>query len=211
MLKRLAVIGASGATGKHVIRLALKQGYLVTAVVRKPDAINPSENLTVVRGDVTSYDSLLKAFHNVDAVISCLGPANSLKAGDIMSTGAKNIVSAAEEVEVKRVVFMSGILQTDGKELSFWNRFSIGLIRLFYQQVYKDKVVAEALIRQSALPWVIVRASGLKEVVERGTYTAGPHAKIAPFKPLSYADCAACLVRAVEEPAWTRKIINVGL
>ena len=210
MVKRIAVIGSTGVTGQEVIRLALQKGYLVTAVVRKPGSVTPSEKLTVVKGDVTDYKSLVRAFADVDAVISCFGPANGLKAGKLMSTGAKNIVLASEEAEVKRLVFMSGILQTDGKELSFLNRFGIRFLRLFYHKVYKDKVIAETSIQESYLEWVIVRATGLKDVAGRGTYTAGPRVPVLPFKPLSYSDCAACLLRAAEEAAWTKRIINVG-
>lgn len=210
MRKRVAVIGSTGSTGLEVIRLALQQGHLVTAVVRKPGSITPSEKLRVVKGDVTDYQSLVEAFADADAVISCFGPANGLKAGNLMSTGAKNIVLASEEAEVKRLVFMSGILQTGGKELSFLNRVGIRFLRMIYNKVYEDKVTAEAFIKQSSLKWVVVRATGLKDTAGRGTYTAGPRAPVSPFKPLSYSDCAACLVRAVKEPAWAQLIINVG-
>jgi putative NADH-flavin reductase len=210
MMKHIAVVGATGATGKEVIRLVLQKCYRVTAIARKPDAITPAENLRVAAGDVTDVGSLLETFKAADTVISCFGPANGLKAGNLMSTGARNMVQAAEKAGVKRLVFMSGILQTDGKELGFLNQLGIRFIRLFYYEIYKDKVVAEAFVQQSSLQWIIVRAAGLQAATVRGAYTAGPRARIAPFKPLAYADCAACLLRAAEESAWTHKIINVG-
>lgn len=174
MIKSIAVVGATGSTGKEVIRLALQKGYRITAIVRKPASITPSENLRVAAGDVTDRSSLLKDFKGADAVISCFGPARGWIAGSLMSTGARNIVVAAEKAGVKRLVFMSGILQTDGKELGSLDRLGIRFIRLFYREIYHDKVIAEASIRQSYREWVIVRAAGLQAAPGRGAYTAGP-------------------------------------
>ena len=36
---RVAVLGASGATGRHAVHQALERGWSVTAVVRNPDSI----------------------------------------------------------------------------------------------------------------------------------------------------------------------------
>jgi hypothetical protein len=41
-------------------------------------------------------------------------------------------------------------------------------------------------------------------------YTAGPKARTGPLAPLSFSDCTDCLIRAATDPAWARKIINVG-
>jgi hypothetical protein len=43
-----------------------------------------------------------------------------------------------------------------------------------------------------------------------GHYRAGPRAPVAPLVSLSFADCAACLLRALIERAWTRQIVNLG-
>ncbi len=209
-MKHIAIIGASGATGSEVVRLALKANYKITVVERNPYHIEPKENLSVVKGDVTNADSLVEAFKNTDIVISCFGPANGRKAGNLMSVGTANIVKACEENGVKRFVFMSGILQTDGKELSFFDRLGIKLIRQFYKGVYKDKIVAETAIRHSSLNWVIVRSVGLSKTEAKGKYMAGPKLKVSPFNALSYTDCALCLLNAAEEIKWTKQIINVG-
>jgi hypothetical protein len=58
---------------------------------------------------------------------------------------------------------------------------------------------------------VIVRPAGLKGLPWTGSYVAGPRARISLLRPLPYADCAECLVRAAAgEPGWSRTIINVG-
>lgn len=210
MIRSIAVIGARGFAGAQVVKLALEKGYKVTAIVRNAASMATSDNLSVVTGDVTNYESLCRAFINVDVVISCFGPSNPLKAGNLMSTGVKNIVAACESTGVKRFVFMSGVLNTDGRGLSLADRLMIKALRLVYQKITRDKFIAHAVIQKSAIDWVIAISGGLKDAPASGIYRAGPGARIAPFKLLPYADCAACLLRAAEEPAWTNQVINVG-
>lgn len=209
-MKNIAVIGATGSTGKEVVRLALDTIDKVTVIVRNPDSVQQKENLTIVKGDVTNIESFKTAFQNVDAVISCFGPANGRKAGNIMSVGVKNIVCACEESGVNRFVFMSGILQADDSELTFFNRLGVRFIRLFYKEAYKDKIIAENIIQNCSLDWVIVRAVGLSDSEPTRTYKAGIKRKVAPFTPLSYTDFALALLHALEDKQWSRQIINVG-
>jgi uncharacterized protein YbjT (DUF2867 family) len=195
-MKKVAVIGGTGSAGREVIRLALKADYKVTAVARIPDSIKPQNNLTVVYGDVTDLESLKEAFKHVDVVISCFGPANGRKAGNIMSVGTYNMVKACEEHAVGRLTLL--------------NRLALKFIRLFFKGVYRDKIIAENSIQSSSLPWVIVRAVGLSDAAPTGKYSAGVALKVSPFTPLPYTDLALCLLDAVEEDGWTRKIVNVG-
>ncbi|WP_379141416.1 NAD(P)H-binding protein [Paenibacillus sp. sgz500992] len=116
-----------------------------------------------------------------------------------------------ESAGVKRLVMQSGIGLSDGKELSAGNRWAIGMNRRIFSKAIKDKGIAEHAVQRSDLDWVIVRPAGLNDAAATLNYTAGPSARIAPFRPLSFADCADCLVRAAtSEPAWVRKIVNVG-
>jgi putative NADH-flavin reductase len=214
-MKHIAIIGSTGSTGKELVRLALEANYKVTAITRSLDSTPPQENLKVVKGDVTDLESLVIAFENIDFVISCFGPANNRKVNHLMSTGTTNIVKACEKSGVKRLVFMSGFVQAEGKEffypaLSFLTSLIIKLMRLYFKESYNDKIIAEAAIQKSTLDWVIVRASGLSHTQPTGQYTGGIETKVSPFKTLPYADCARCLLDAVEENSWTKQIINVG-
>ena len=209
-MKQIAIIGASGATGSEVLQLALEANYKVTIVERNTNWVQPKENVSIVKGDVTDLDSLIQAFKNIDVVISCFGPANGRKAGSLMSIGATNIVRACEQNGVKRFVFMSGILQATDSELTFLNRWGVKFVRLFYKEAYKDKIIAEAFIKTSSLEWVIIRAVGLSKSEHTGKYKAGIKSKVSPFNPLSYSDFALALLNAVEDRQWTRQIINVG-
>jgi uncharacterized protein YbjT (DUF2867 family) len=73
-----------------------------------------------------------------------------------------------------------------------------------------DKAEGERILQASSLEWVIIRPVGLKEAPASGDYLAGPIERVRLFSALSYADCAACLLRAATEQNWKRQIINLG-
>lgn len=214
-MKHIAIIGSTGSTGKEVVRLALESDYMVTVIVRSPDSVQSGGNLKVVKGDVTDLESLVIALENIDFVISCFGPSKHREVGNLMSLGAINIVKACEKNGVKRLIFMSGFVQSEGKDFfypaySLLTNLMIKLMRLYFRDSYKDKIIAEAAIQESALDWVLVRASGLSHIQPAGQYKAGIKAKVSPFKTLPFADCAKCLLDAVEDNSWTKQIVNVG-
>jgi putative NADH-flavin reductase len=209
-MKHIAIIGATGSSGKEVVNLALEANYKVTVLARNPSRVEPQNNLVIVAGDVTNVESLIAAFRNVDAVVSCFGPGNGRKPGNIMSVGTANIVRACEQTGVSRLIFMSGILQTTGSELTFLNRLGLKFIRLFFKEVYRDKVIAETSIQKSSLDWVIIRAVGLSKSEPFGKYKAGAELRVSPFDPLSYTDLALCLLDALRNDKWIRRVINVG-
>jgi uncharacterized protein YbjT (DUF2867 family) len=85
---RIAVVGASGATGRELVKQALDRGHSVVAVARDPTRLDvaPSPALEVAQADVLNPLSVSAALEGVDAVVSGLGirkgdPAGTLTAG----------------------------------------------------------------------------------------------------------------------------------
>ena len=59
---RIAVIGATGHTGTHVIEHGLGRGHHMTALARRPEAVaRRDENLTVARADALDGEQLSEA------------------------------------------------------------------------------------------------------------------------------------------------------
>lgn len=70
----LLVFGATGGTGRALVRQALDQGHAVTAFARDPNKITiRHENLSIVQGDILDYNSVEAAVKGHDAVVSALG------------------------------------------------------------------------------------------------------------------------------------------
>jgi putative NADH-flavin reductase len=206
---KIAVFGATGATGSRVVERALAAGHDVIAVARMPSKVSPRERLVVRPGDALDAASVRAGCAGADAVISCIGPTSNRAPGKVVSAGTANMIAGCADAGVKRFVMQSGITLSDGRELSAASRFALSLVRPFFAEAIADKAVAERAVQGSDLDWVIVRPVGLGDDKPRGAYTAGPLARVSPFL-LPFADCADCLLRATTEAAWTRRIVNVG-
>ncbi len=221
---KIAIIGATGGTGKYVVGKALELGHEAIAVARRPEAIASAKRLVIRQGDVLNVSSLAAAVTGADVVISCIGPSSSAASkgllntltsnfspGTVMSEGIPNIVEACLHAGVRRFVMQSGIGLSSGQELSAVNRLMLGINRRVFSKAIQDKKAAEQAVQRSELEWVIVRPAGLSHIPAALSYTAGPSARIAPFRPLPFADCADCLIRAAAtEPTWIGQIVNVG-
>ena len=80
---KVLVVGATGATGKHVVQMMLDQGHNVVALVRSKESMlsklkdktKNMDRLEIHEGSITqmSHDSLVALTKDCDYVVSCLG------------------------------------------------------------------------------------------------------------------------------------------
>jgi uncharacterized protein YbjT (DUF2867 family) len=145
-----------------------------------------------------------------DAVVIAVGPKSGRDPGTVISDCAKNVVAAAKQEGVKRVVLQSGIMMSDGSDISALSTLLIRVFGVPLAKLKADKKIAEDAVSGSGLEWVIVRPPNLTFTPARGGYTAAPRARIFVAKTLSHADCAAVVVKAATTPEWVGHVVNVG-
>jgi putative NADH-flavin reductase len=70
---KLALFGASGKTGRHLVEQALAKEYSVTALARTPDKLaRYHDRLKVIQGDIRDASKVAEAVAGADAVLSVL-------------------------------------------------------------------------------------------------------------------------------------------
>lgn len=109
-MKNVVLIGASGFAGSAILNEALNRGHRVTAVVLNPDKITvKNPNLTVVKADATSPETLAAIAKGKDAIISAYNPgwANPHIYEDTLKNYPK-IVEGAKLSGVKRLLIVGG-------------------------------------------------------------------------------------------------------
>ncbi len=119
------VTGANGHLGNNLVRLLIRKGIPVRASVRNIKNKTPLTGLDceVVQADITDKQSLVNALYGVDifyavgAVFKLWAKNPKKEIYDANMEGIKNMVEAAAEAGVKRIVYVSSIAALNYKNL----------------------------------------------------------------------------------------------
>jgi uncharacterized protein len=105
---KIAIFGATGHTGRHILRDALREGHSAAALVRNPSKLPPGKySLTIQLGDATDADNVEDAIFGQQAVISALGLADNSRP-DTISVAVDHIVNAMSTNRLQRLVVIGG-------------------------------------------------------------------------------------------------------
>jgi len=139
---KLAITGATGFVGGHLLDLALAEGHQVRALTRRPQ--QDREGVSWIDGALDRPDSLDRLAEGVNAVIHVAGVLNArdatgFEAGNV--TGTSAMLAAAEKAKVQRFIHVSSLAAREPK-LSLYGASKAG---------------SEALVGASPLSCAIVR------------------------------------------------------
>jgi uncharacterized protein YbjT (DUF2867 family) len=128
----------------------------------------------------------------------------------VLSEGTRNIVQAMEKHGVKRLICESSLGVGDSKG-RLGILYNLMLVPLLLRGLFADKEAQEAIIRASALDWVIVRPTSLTSGPRTGVYRAGMDIGHW-FRPtsISRADVADFMLKQLTDDAWLRKTPGVA-
>jgi len=180
---KILVIGASGATGRHVVQQLLLKGNNVRIIVRSkenlPSAWHEDENLKIITASLLELNEneLLKYTSNCDAIASCLGHNITFKGiygkpRKLVTDATKRLCKAIKNSKPKspvKYVLMntSGNSNRDLNEpISFAQKCVISLLRLLLPPHVDNEQAADFLRTQIGqndrhIEWVAVRPDGL--------------------------------------------------
>lgn len=200
---RILVFGASGKTGRELVRQALDRGHSVGAVSRRPGVLSARPGLDVILGDVADFTFVRDAIPGHDAVVSALGVAEALKHDPAVVTGIGNIIRAMEAEGVRRLLYLSFIgVHESRRAVGFVLRY---LAPIPLRAEIADHEAKERLVKASSLDWTIVRPPKLTDGPRTGRYRTGETIRTrAPVPTLSRADTADFMLRELESPAFVR-------
>ncbi|KAM0902451.1 hypothetical protein ACQ4PT_019295 [Festuca glaucescens] len=112
----VCVTGAGGFIGSWVVKELLLRGYRVRGTARDPAdsknahllALEGAEKLTLCRANLLNYDSLRAAFTGCHGVFHVASPvSNDPELVPVAVEGTRNVISAAADAGVRRIVFTS--------------------------------------------------------------------------------------------------------
>lgn len=160
---KILVLGATGGTGRLIVKEALARGYDVTVLVRSSKKASGLKGARLIVGDARDETALREALKGRDAVVSALGtPASPFREVTLLSSATRALVNAMKAEHVSRLVCITGIGAGDSASHGGF-LFDNVIFPLLLRKVYADKNRQESIVRDSGLDWVLVRPSALND------------------------------------------------
>lgn len=206
----VAVIGASGRTGRLVVELALKKGWTVRALVR--DAAKLALNsplLTVVVGDATVEADVAKVLEGTQATINAAGP---VKGGhpELMQRLSKALQKGFSSTHGHRIVWLSGAgVKLPGDKPDALRSVVRGLMKLIAASVLRDSEAGVTTILALGDRVTVVRVPMLSDEATKGSLFLSDQ----PSRPVpaGRSEVAQLLVDQVEDTTWAGKAPFAGV
>lgn len=205
---RIAVLGATGRTGKVVVDQALARGDAVVAVVRRPDAVAPRHNLAVRAADALDQSSLREALADADAVVSALGfPRNQ----PAYAASMRAVLDALDGSSASRLSAISASPAGPREEMALVERsLMLPVLDRFFGQTYADLRAMEAVLAAGPISWVAVRPPRLVDKAATGRYRLDGDHPLRDARSIRRADLATSLLDVLAREDIQRRAVYVA-
>lgn len=193
---KIAVIGASGRTGRVVVRDALARGHRVIAVARTQELSDPEDDsLTKAHLDARDAEALKRALVGADAVVSALGVETSRAPTDVYSTGVSNTLAAMRSGGATKLAVISAVPAAPWAEQpTLQRRLALPLLQRMFGATYDDMRRMEAILYGGTeVDWISLRPPRLVNKRPKGGYRIDTH-PLPKGRAITYGDLATALL-----------------
>jgi putative NADH-flavin reductase len=206
---RIVIFGATGGTGREIVRQSSAAGNAVAAVARHAKQLAPApSNVQLVAADVTDRTAVDSVVRGADAVLSALGTHQMNEATTVYSVGAANILAAMREADVRRFIAISATPVGAPRDLA--ERLIYPILYRFFGAAYEDMKRMEAIVAASDCDWTIFRPPQLNDRPATGKYRTAIDAPLTGGWRITRADLAAAMLAAVNDPALIRQVVSIA-
>ncbi len=211
----ILITGATGFIGSHLVKRLVEQGQRPRCLVRNHNqatGVLPGNKVEMVTGATTDYEALLKATRGVDTIIHAAfitadrkqSPGNHYY--DTNVTGTENLVRAAKENGVGRIIEVSGLGTKPDKPGSYM----------------QGRYQAEQMVKESGLQWTIIQPSvlfgknapfikGLTDLIKTSPVVPLIGGGGLKFQPILVDDVVSVILKVLEDPeASQNKTYTIG-
>lgn len=205
--RRIAVAGASGFIGRHLVPRLRDQGYRVRALTRRPSAaVVPGVETRFA--DVLDPKSLPAALEGVDTAYYLVHSMEERASGSFAERDRKaadHFVRAAERAGVSRIIYLGGLGETGaGLSEHLASRAEVG-------RILQSGGVATTVLRAA----IILGPGGaswdmLRQLVERLPVMVTPRWVETRCQPIALRDVLDYLVGSTAVPETAGRSFDIG-
>lgn len=117
---RILLLGATGRTGSLALAEAVARNHSVMAIIRRPDALAPQPNISIITGTPLNHADISKAFADApksDPIRAVISTLNTARTSDnpwakttsppgLMVDSVRNTLAVMKEYGVKKIVVL---------------------------------------------------------------------------------------------------------
>jgi nucleoside-diphosphate-sugar epimerase len=213
------ITGGAGSVGRILVS-RLRQDERAVRVFDLPSmnytGLEGIEGIEVIKGDITSVDTVRQAVDGVEAVIhlaAILPPASErdrAKTFAVNVDGTAHIVRALESLAPQAMLVFSSSISTYGDTAQEPPPVYVSHAQRAIDAYAESKIVGEQVLRESRATWVILRIAGIAVP----TFQEPP--AVWPFMPdqrvelVHRDDVVTAIHHATTAPAARGKIFNIA-
>ncbi len=200
----IAVLGATGRTGRPLVDELLRRGHAVSVLVRDPAKLGPlRERVRVVTGDSRNRADLDRLVAGAAAVVSALGPTG--KEPTLHQETARALVASMDAAGVKRFVGVSGAgIDVPGDQKSMSAKLISRTIQAAGGAVVADKPAEYRIFAASDLDWTLVRPPRVGDGAATGNVEHDAHRSTRSVR-ITRGDLTAFIADTVERNSYVRQ------
>jgi len=206
-MKKIALFGGSGKTGRLFLEQALDRGYSVRVLVRNPEKVNVRHPaLEVIKGDVLNEKHVSTTVKGFDIVVSLFGHVKGSSEW-LQTDGTNNIIKAMKMHGVPRIISLSGggLPYPEKDQPKFLDKMIRTLMKIAVPKILNDAIRHHQVLLESDLEWVIVRGPRLTNDPQKGEYRIG-WVGVNSSTKIGRADLADFILTQVEDDRFNRQM-----
>lgn len=211
--KPILVTGGTGYVGGRLIPRLLDSGHRIRAMARSPERLRcrpwgRHPDIDVISGDALDRDAFIRAARGCDIAYYLIHSMNAAKGryAEADRTAARNMVTAAEQNRLKRIIYLGGLGPQDHQALS---------------RHLKSRHEVESILMAASVPVTNLRAamilgSGsasfemLRYLVDRLPVMITPRWVNTPCQPISIRNVLDYLEGALTAPETVGETLDIG-
>ena len=184
---KIALLGATGRTGRIVIEEALRRGHSVRALARDAAKVEAREGLEVVEGQATRDGDVARVVEGCDAVVASLASSNKEA---VCSAATNHVIAAAKTGGPDRYLAISGAgVDRAGDAKGTGDKVVGAIMKVVVGGMLRDRQAELAALEASTLRWTLARpprlvdgdASAYRTSLERPQASSVTRAAVAHF------------------------------
>lgn len=209
---RLTIFGATGETGKELVRQGLAQGHELTCLVRNAAIDTLPLKAVQVQGDVRDADAVAGVILGSDAVLSALG-SRSLGRSDLLDRAMENILAGMQKSGTRRAIVL-GAAGAGGDAGKYSNGIEKLVLKILTHTLLKypflDQEAQERRLETSDADYTIVRPPRLTNGPHTGRYRVEADGLPRAAKSIARADVADFMLKQLSDQRFVHRGVYVA-